>query len=77
MPIEQVPEVVFPETDWGTPTWLRLCKYFQQQITTLHIQLENPKRTEVETAVIRGRIKELRSLLLLSESAPAQPVDDA
>lgn len=77
MLIEPKHTVEFVETDFTSPTWLRMRKCFQERIALLQTQLEDIKRTETETQVIRGRIKELRSLLLLSESAPALPVDDA
>lgn len=60
-----------------SPTWLRMRKHFEQRIERIHIELENPKRTEEQTQMLRGRIAELRLLLLLNETAPAHPVDDA
>lgn len=54
--------------DFRTEMWDRLVEHMQARRTELLAQLEGDQTAEV-TATIRGRLKELKNLLALPESA--------
>lgn len=53
--------------DFRTPVWQNVVKVVTQRIDELRTQLETLDATEQQTAIIRGRISELRALLALGE----------
>jgi hypothetical protein len=54
--------------DPKSPTWRIACELFQARINELQQMLERDQ-TEVATASLRGRIRELRELLALEGAA--------
>lgn len=61
--------------DFATPTWKQLTAHINTRISELRIDNDVLSRTEHQTAVIRGRIAELKELLALAEKFSAS--DDA
>lgn len=55
--------------DFQTPEWRQLTTLLTDRLTRYRMDLESPRLTENETAVIRGRITELKELLSLPELA--------
>jgi hypothetical protein len=59
---------VLTKEDFATPTWLRLKEHCEARIAEL--RLSNDKSLGVdETARLRGRIAEVKSLLALDQPA--------
>lgn len=58
-----------------SPTWRHLRRHIETRIATLQKQLEAPL-DGVETAMIRGRIAELRALLREVEPADRDPATE-
>lgn len=70
-------DVSFSATDWMSPTWQRIKAHAEQRLARLRVANDEPTKSDAETAVLRGQIKELKLLLRLPESAPAPQTDDA
>lgn len=58
------------DADRAGSLWPRLCARWEERIDQLHIELENEKNTEAETAALRGQIKALRQQLALNKELP-------
>ena len=63
-------KLILTDADKASYLWMRLTKNWNERLDQLRNQLEGSK-TEIETADLRGRIKELRAILLLNESPAA------
>lgn len=50
-----------------TAEWRQLSAAMQQRLDELRGKLENPKLSEIETAVVRGQILEIRNWLAKPE----------
>lgn len=50
--------------------WTRLVEHFESKLMSLRIQNEGDK-TEIETAKLRGRIAEIKSILSLGKETNA------
>jgi hypothetical protein len=57
------------------PLWLKLHGHYKQRLVDLHGQLEGDL-DEGKTALLRGRIAEVKALLALNESRPVVPTSD-
>jgi len=58
--------------DFETRTWERLAAHMHARIATHRESNDRPQNTELQTAIVRGRIAELKELLALPEKvAPA------
>lgn len=65
----------FIHNDFQTPLWLKQTEYYEARLATLRARLENASLGEIETAVLRGQIKEIKHFLGLPNPAPkVQPV---
>lgn len=68
---ETVPTAVRPRiaeplgVRWDNDTWVFVTERAQQDLDALRVKNDDPKLNEVETAVLRGRIRELKRLLAL------------
>lgn len=51
--------------------WRRLMLHFAARIAALHVQLEDATKTPEATAVLRGEIRALRSLMRLDKEPPS------
>jgi hypothetical protein len=51
--------------EFNTAVWARVRAYYEKRIAALRTQNDNTQLTAEETAVIRGRIAEVRGLLAL------------
>lgn len=49
----------------ANPVWARIEQYYRARLADLREQNDSPNLDEVKTAVLRGRIAELRGLLAL------------
>ena len=57
--------------DFQTGTWKRLVKHLEDRLKDLRLQNDSTQLDERKTAVIRGRINEVKELLTLSTTGPA------
>ena len=58
--------------DFETRTWRNLAERMRDRIAELREMNDRPQNTELQTAIVRGRIAELKELLALPEKvAPA------
>jgi hypothetical protein len=53
----------------ASPVWARLKGHMQDRLATMRLRNDNPQ-TEAETAVLRGEIRCLKSLLALDNDRP-------
>lgn len=53
-----------------SPLWLDLSAHLRERLASLRVQNDNVNLTPEKTAVLRGRIAELNSILGLSEDRP-------
>lgn len=62
--------------DRNSELWGKFADYCGEQILTLHKDLEKTSLTDLETAALRGRIRQLRLLLkLLAADASATAIE--
>jgi hypothetical protein len=75
--IEDEPQpLVLTTNDKQSGTWLKLEDYLQQELGKYRKKNDGLLLDEIQTAVIRGRIATLKSLLLLGEdTSPGVPLD--
>jgi hypothetical protein len=66
--IEQVEPTLTP-TDKHSAVWRKLVKHYETRLVSLRAQNDNPLN-EAATAVLRGRIQEVKGLLRLNEELP-------
>lgn len=57
--------------DYHTETWHRLKALLEARLAAQRDALEHPSLAEVKTALVRGRISELKFLLALDRPGPA------
>lgn len=55
------------ENERRDPLWRKIKDHYSSVLNDLHGKLEGEKNTEIETAVLRGRIKLIRDLLNLEK----------
>lgn len=55
------------EINVNSPTWRFIDRWSKERIDKLRRENDSPQKTEVQTAIIRGCIKELRELRALAE----------
>ena len=53
--------------DFETRTWRNLAERMRDRIAELREMNDRPQNTELQTAIVRGRIAELKELLALPE----------
>jgi len=53
--------------DEHSETWIYIADYAKAEIEKLRVKNDSPNNTEVQTAVIRGRIKALKMVLDLTK----------
>jgi hypothetical protein len=58
------------DNDRASGFWLRLKAHLEERLATNRLVNDNISLTEQDTAVLRGRIRELKALLALGESRP-------
>ena len=68
--MKQPPSFALTHIERQSPMWGRLMAHFAEQVELLRNQLEGPK-SESDTARLRGRIAELRSVMALNDEVPA------
>lgn len=69
-------KVEFLESDFTSPTWLRLKEHLEARLKDLRAQ--NDGRLDAdETARMRGRIFEIKAFLALSVTTAPSESDDA
>lgn len=62
-------------SDIVSPTWQKLKEFFEQELRTARIKNDDEKLDPIQTAMTRGRIKTLKSLLALENAPPVIPTD--
>jgi len=62
--------LILTPADKVAGAWPKLMAYWRERLEVLRTQLENPACTDIETARLRGQIKEIRANLA-QDSVPA------
>lgn len=62
-------ERVLTEQDRHSACWLKLKAYYEERLALLRVQ-NDADLNDMDTAKLRGRIKEIRALLGLGEDKP-------
>ena len=72
--IQKQPESAFALTpiDRASGTWIKLMEHWTRRLDVLRSRLEG-NLNESETALLRGRIAELRATIALNNEVPAAP----
>lgn len=69
-PVEEPIDFILTQEEKESRLWKRLAEYLEQRLT--HARLQNDAlQLENTTAMLRGRIAELRGLIGLSTKLPA------
>lgn len=63
-------------SDKTSPTWAKLKKFYEKRLENLRKQNDNPKSSELDTAVRRGRIAECMAILALERELPPHHPDN-
>lgn len=64
--------MILTESEKDSALWIKLAAHFRESLQECHKALEKTSLTADETAVIRGRIKQLRLLLTIKVEATQQ-----
>lgn len=67
--------VEFTPHDLNSDLWRKFHAYCEEQIPALHKELEKTSLTDLETAALRGRIRQLRILSRLTAADSATPLE--
>lgn len=73
---EQLLHEVLNAEDRLSPTWLKIKRYYERRIDKFRKQNDEPRSSEVETAIRRGRIAEMKNVLGLEKSLPPHEPDN-
>jgi len=65
-----VTDFALTDNDRASGFWLRLKAHLEERLAMNRLVNDNISLTEQDTAVLRGRIRELKALLALGESRP-------
>jgi hypothetical protein len=72
---QQQGETMIQRHEAASALWVKLREHYLSRLDLYRTKLEG-SLTHEETLVLRGRIKEIRSLLALEQSESNAPVDD-
>lgn len=61
--------------DKVSTTWLRLKKHLESELAIARLKNDDEKLDPIQTAMIRGRIKTLKSILALETPPPVTSTD--
>lgn len=61
--------------DRATGAWLRLKEHMEDELATARVKNDDPKLDDIQTAMTRGRIQTLKSLIALGDTSPVIPTD--
>lgn len=56
-------------------TWLRLKDHMETELAIARTKNDDPKLDAIQTAMTRGRIQTLKSLIALGDISPVIPID--
>lgn len=56
-------------------TWLRLKDFMETELKIARTKNDDLKLDEIQTAITRGRIQTLKSLIALGDISPIIPID--
>ena len=63
--------------DTSLPSWRHLKKHLEERIAYHHALIENVNLSDRDTAIMRGRIAEIRELIYRAEHRPGfEPEDE-
>jgi hypothetical protein len=66
---------VLTEHDRQGDPWLKIKKHFESRLAVLRQKNDKPA-TEAQTAVLRGRIAEVKAILALGEEQQTNPSEE-
>lgn len=61
--------------DIVSPTWQKLKTHLEHELATARVKNDDEKLDEIQTAMTRGRIKTLKSILALENPPPVVRTD--
>lgn len=64
---------VLDATDEASPCWQKLKAHYERRLADYRLRLEMPSLTDNESAVLRGRIAEVKALLAINNELPSIP----
>jgi hypothetical protein len=73
---DKIPDVfMLSDGDKISALWLKLAEHLRTELHNARGKLEDEKLTDIQTAIIRGRIKTLKNILSLGLVSPSTPLD--
>lgn len=67
---EPVAALLLTESDKLSSVWIKVSAHLDDQLRIARIKNDNEKLTEIQTAIIRGRIQTLKSIQALGNASP-------
>lgn len=62
---------ILDHADEASPCWQKLKAHYERRLADLRVRLEMTSLTDNESAVLRGRIAEVKALLAINNELPS------